>query len=89
MPPDRRRAIRIGRTRVGIETDVLVIGAGPAGLAAAIELGTRSVRVLLAERNARVGVAPRAKTTNVRTRTHLRRRGIADALAAEAPFGVD
>lgn len=72
-----------------IETDVLVVGAGPAGLAAAIELGTRGVRVLLVERNPRVGLAPRAKTTNVRTRTHLRRWGIADRLAAEAPFGVD
>jgi 2-polyprenyl-6-methoxyphenol hydroxylase-like FAD-dependent oxidoreductase len=72
-----------------IDTDVLIIGAGPVGLAAAIELGTRGVRVLLVERNARVGVAPRAKTTNVRTRTHLRRWGIADRLAAEAPFGTD
>ena len=72
-----------------IDTDVLIVGAGPVGLAAAIELGTRGIRVLLVERNARVGVAPRAKTTNVRTRTHLRRWGIADRLAAEAPFGVD
>ncbi len=72
-----------------IETEVLVVGAGPVGLAAAIELGTRGIRVLLVERNDRVGVAPRAKTTNVRTRTHLRRWGIADRLAAEAPFGVD
>ena len=72
-----------------IETDVVVVGAGPVGLAAAIELGSRGVKVLLAERNARVGAAPRAKTTNVRTRTHLRRWGIADRLAAEAPFGID
>jgi len=41
------------------------------------------------ERNDRVGYAPRAKTTNVRTRTHLRRWGIADQLAAASPFGVD
>ncbi len=72
-----------------IDTDVLIIGAGPVGLAAAIELGLRGIRVLLIERNARVGFAPRAKTSNVRTRTHLRRWGIADALAAEAPFGID
>jgi len=72
-----------------IETDVLIVGAGPAGLATAIELGTRGVRVLIVERNERSGTAPRAKTTNVRTRTHLRRWGIADRLAAEAPFGVD
>jgi 2-polyprenyl-6-methoxyphenol hydroxylase-like FAD-dependent oxidoreductase len=72
-----------------LQTDVLIIGGGPVGLAAAIELGLRGVRVLLVERNARVGLAPRAKTTNVRTRTHLRRWGIADRLAAEAPFGID
>jgi len=71
------------------EVDVVVVGAGPVGLGAAIELGTRGVRVLVAERNERGGTAPRAKTTNVRTRTHLRRWGIADRLAAEAPFGVD
>jgi 2-polyprenyl-6-methoxyphenol hydroxylase-like FAD-dependent oxidoreductase len=72
-----------------IDTDVLIVGAGPVGLAAAIELGLRGIRVLLVERNERVGVAPRAKTTNVRTRTHLRRWGIADKLAQEAPFGID
>ncbi|HWF01382.1 MAG TPA: FAD-dependent oxidoreductase [Caulobacteraceae bacterium] len=73
----------------GADSEVLVVGGGPVGLACAIELGTRGVRVLLVERNNRAGLAPRAKTTNVRTRTHLRRWGIADRLAEEAPFGVD
>ncbi|WP_375396692.1 FAD-dependent monooxygenase [uncultured Sphingomonas sp.] len=68
---------------------IVVIGAGPSGLAIAIELGSRGVDCLLVERNDRVGYAPRAKTTNVRTRTHLRRWGIADKLAAVSPFGVD
>ncbi len=68
---------------------VVIIGAGPSGLALAIELGSRGVSCLLVERNERVGYAPRAKTTNVRTRTHLRRWGIADKLAAAAPFGID
>lgn len=72
-----------------LDVDVLVIGAGPVGLAAALELGMRGIRVLVAERNDRSGTAPRAKTTNVRTRTHLRRWGVADRLAAAAPFGVD
>ncbi len=70
------------------EYEVVVVGAGPSGLALAIELGSRGVSCLLVERNDRVGYAPRAKTTNVRTRTHLRRWGIADALAAVSPFGV-
>ncbi len=68
--------------------EVLVVGAGPVGLAAAIELGHRGIRTLLIERNDRVGYAPRAKTTNVRTREHLRRWGIAEKLAAASPLGV-
>ena len=69
--------------------DVLIVGAGPVGLALAIELGSRGIRCLIAERNDRVGYAPRAKTTNVRTRTHLRRWGIAERLAEASPFGVN
>ncbi len=68
---------------------VLIIGAGPVGLALAIELGHRSIRCVLIERNDRVGYAPRAKTTNVRTREHLRRWGIADALRDASPLGID
>jgi 2-polyprenyl-6-methoxyphenol hydroxylase-like FAD-dependent oxidoreductase len=69
--------------------DVLVAGAGPVGLAAAIELGRRGCRCLVVERNDRVGYSPRAKTTNVRTREHLRRWGIADALRQASPIAPD
>jgi len=62
------------------QTDVVIIGAGPVGLALAIELGQRNIRCLVIERNDRVGLSPRAKTTNVRTREHLRRWGIAEKL---------
>jgi 2-polyprenyl-6-methoxyphenol hydroxylase-like FAD-dependent oxidoreductase len=68
---------------------VLIIGAGPTGLALAIELGMRSIACLVIERNARTGHAPRAKTTNVRTREHMRRWGIADKLRAASPLGAD
>lgn len=71
------------------ETEVLIIGAGPVGLALALELATHGRRCVLVERNDRVGVAPRAKTVNVRSRELFRRWGIADRLAAESPFGVD
>ncbi|SEB05543.1 FAD-dependent monooxygenase [Variovorax sp. YR216] len=67
---------------------VLIVGAGPVGLALAIELGHRGVPCLVIERNDRVGYAPRAKTTNVRTREHLRRWGIADQLRAASPLGA-
>ena len=72
-----------------LQTSVLIVGAGPAGLALAIELGQRSVPCIVIERNDRVGYAPRAKTTNVRTREHLRRWGIADKLRAASPLGLD
>ena len=68
---------------------VLIVGAGPVGLSLAIELGQRGVPCLVVERNARVGFAARAKTTNVRTREHLRRWGIADKLRAASPLGLD
>ncbi len=71
------------------DVDVLIVGAGPVGLAAAIELSLRGVTVRLVEANSRVGNAPRAKTTNVRTCEHLRRWGLIDAFRAKAPFGVD
>ncbi|RBP11370.1 2-polyprenyl-6-methoxyphenol hydroxylase-like FAD-dependent oxidoreductase [Roseiarcus fermentans] len=71
------------------QVDVLICGAGPVGLAAAIELGRRGIRCLVVERHERVGRSPRAKTTNVRTREHLRRWGIADALRAASTMAPD
>ena len=75
--------------QVKLQTQVLIVGAGPAGLAHAIELGMRGIRCVVVERNDRVGYAPRAKTTNVRTREHLRRWGIAGRLRDRSPLGID
>jgi 2-polyprenyl-6-methoxyphenol hydroxylase-like FAD-dependent oxidoreductase len=69
--------------------DVLIVGAGPVGLAAAIELGRRGISCCVVERHDRVGCSPRAKTTNVRTREHLRRWGIADTLRKASPIAAD
>ena len=71
------------------DASVVIVGAGPVGLALAVELGSRQIPCILLERADRVGYAPRAKTTHTRTREHLRRWGIADKLAAASPFGVD
>lgn len=68
---------------------VVVVGAGPTGLALSLELGLRGISCLVLERNHRSGLAPRAKMTHVRTRELLRRWGIADKLAEASPFGID
>jgi len=69
--------------------DVVIVGAGPVGLALAIELGHRQISCLVVERNERVGYAPRAKTTNARTREHFRRWGIAHELRKASPLGMN
>ncbi len=71
------------------DVDVLIVGAGPVGLSLAIELGTRGISCQVVERNDRVGYSPRAKCANVRTREHLRRRGIADELRRVSPIRAD
>ena len=68
---------------------VLVVGAGPVGLALGLELGLRGITVTLVEERSRAGAQPRAKTTNVRTMTHMRRWGIAEALRDAAPLPRD
>ena len=70
-------------------TDVLIVGAGPVGLALAIDLGLRSVRCVVVEQHDRVGLNPRAKLTNVRSMELLRRWSIADELRRASPLPPD
>ncbi|MGH8621755.1 MAG: FAD-dependent monooxygenase [Burkholderiales bacterium] len=70
-------------------THVLIAGAGPVGLALAIDLGLRSVPCIVVEQHDRVGLKPRAKLTNVRSRELLRRWGVADELRRASPLPPD
>lgn len=71
------------------DVDVLIIGAGPNGLALATELLLRGHTVQVVEKNDRTGIQPRAKTTNVRTMTHMRRWGLAQKIRERSPLDDD
>ncbi|HUC56894.1 MAG TPA: FAD-dependent monooxygenase [Streptosporangiaceae bacterium] len=71
------------------DTTVLIAGAGPAGLAAAAELGFHGIDCIAVEPRTEVSHRrPRAKTTSARTMEHFRRWGIAGKLRAAAPLPV-
>ena len=68
---------------------VVIVGAGPAGLGLAIELGMRAVPCVVLEKCKTTRGEHRAKMVHSRAREHLRRWGIADKLAAVSPLGLD
>jgi 2-polyprenyl-6-methoxyphenol hydroxylase-like FAD-dependent oxidoreductase len=63
-----------------LETTVLIAGAGPVGLALAVDLGRRGVRCVVLERNDGEIFHPRATAQNARTMEFFRRWGIAGAV---------
>ena len=65
------------------ETFALVVGGGPVGLAAAIELGWRAVPTILVTENVDTAQHPKCNSTNARSMEHFRRLGIAGELRSE------
>jgi 2-polyprenyl-6-methoxyphenol hydroxylase-like FAD-dependent oxidoreductase len=71
-----------------IETPVLIVGAGPVGLALACELGTRRVPCVIVEQGDGTIDHPKASAINARSMELMRRWGIADAVReASTPEG--
>src|SRR4051794_40009882 len=62
--------------------DILIIGAGPAGLATAISAARSGARVLVVERHASTSIYPRATGVNTRTMEILRSWGVHDQVRA-------
>lgn len=58
--------------------DVIIAGAGPAGLVLAIDLGRRGVRTLLLEKDPSTKAWPKMDRSNARTMEIFRRLGLAD-----------
>src|SRR4051794_13379913 len=62
------------------EFDVVVVGAGPGGLASAVTLGSYGIETLVLERRHSPSTLPRANTASTGTMELLRRWGLEDAV---------
>ncbi len=81
-----RPALQAGKeTRV----PVVVVGAGPVGLAMGSELGWRGIGCLLIERATNVPDFPTCESINARTMEHMRRWGFAEQIRTSGfPHGI-
>src|ERR1700686_183684 len=76
-----------------VDTDVLIVGAGPVGLTLAVDLGLRGVRCTLIEQKEAPQFLPKMERCNARTMEIYRRMGLADrvraaGLPAQCPMDV-
>jgi len=67
-----------------LETFALIVGGGPVGLSAAIDLRWRGVPCILINENLQTATHPKCNNTNARSMEHFRRLGIAQKLRSEA-----
>jgi len=76
-------ASEIRKKRSGsMDSDVLIVGAGPTGLTLAIDLGRRGVRCTLIEQKAAPAFLPKMERINARTMEIYRRMGLAQRIRA-------
>jgi 2-polyprenyl-6-methoxyphenol hydroxylase-like FAD-dependent oxidoreductase len=76
-----------------MDSEVLIVGAGPVGLTLAIDLGKRGVRCILIEQKPRPAFLPKMERINARTMEIYRRMGLAQriraaGLRADCPMDV-
>ena len=68
-----------------VETDVLIVGSGPAGATAALALSTYGVPNMVVTRYGKLADTPRAHITNQRTMEVFRQLGISEEVFALGP----
>src|SRR6266853_1425938 len=77
----RSRFFRYRRVPM-VDTQVLIVGAGPVGLILAVDLGLRGVRCTLVEQKEAPQFLPKMERCNARTMEIFRRMGLADRIDA-------
>src|SRR5437764_4052072 len=78
---------------LGMDAQVLIVGAGPTGLTLAIDLGLRGVRAIVIEQKDAPQFLPKMERCNARTMEIYRRMGIAEevraaGLPAQCPMDI-
>ncbi|QIW11033.1 FAD-dependent monooxygenase [Francisella sp. LA112445] len=72
-----------------LDYQVIIVGGGPAGTAAAIELGMQNIKTLVLEKYTNPLLSPRAQYLNSRTVSLLKRWGIFDKLSNQTLLSKD
>ena len=65
-----------------VDTQVIIVGAGPVGLTLALDLGHRGIRCVLIEQKPQPQFLPKMERCNARTMEMFRRIGLADEIRA-------
>lgn len=65
-----------------LDTEVLIVGAGPTGLTLAIDLGKRGIRCILIEQKERPAFLPKMERINARSMEIYRRMGLSSKIRA-------
>src|SRR5258706_9152772 len=65
-----------------MDTQVIIVGAGPVGLTLAVDLGLRGIRCILVEKKLEPQFLPKMERCNARSMDMFRRIGLADELRA-------
>ena len=69
-----------------MDTFVLIVGGGPVGLTAAIDLEQRGIPAILITENIETATQPRCNFVNARAMEHYRRLGLSDEIRNAAPL---
>jgi 2-polyprenyl-6-methoxyphenol hydroxylase-like FAD-dependent oxidoreductase len=65
-----------------MDTQIVIVGAGPVGLTLAVDLGLRGIRCILLEKKSEPQFLPKMERCNARTMEMYRRLGLADQIRA-------